>query len=222
LNDINLELDKGKCIGIAGDSGAGKSTIINLICGFYQPTNGKITVFGEDISHWNLAALRSNIASVSQDNHLLPDTLFENIRYSRLDASREEIYTAVEKAGLSEFIDSLPSGLDTVLTENGANLSGGQRQRISLARSLLKESPIYIFDEPTASLNPTTVNLVMDSIRELSREKSVIIISHDPTVLPLCDEIYLLKDGTIIEKGTPAELSTGRNYRELFRLGIEE
>ena len=222
LDDINLELDKGKCIGIAGDSGAGKSTIINLICGFYQPTNGKITVFGEDISHWNLAALRSNIASVSQDNHLLPDTLFENIRYSRLDASREEIYTAVEKAGLSEFIDSLPSGLDTVLTENGANLSGGQRQRISLARACLKESPIYIFDEPTASLNPTTVNLVMDSIRELSREKSVIIISHDPTVLPLCDEIYLLKDGTIIEKGTLAELSTGRNYRELFRLGIEE
>jgi ABC-type bacteriocin/lantibiotic exporter with double-glycine peptidase domain len=123
----------------------------------------------------------------------------------------------VKKAGLSEFIDALPDGFDTVLTENGANLSGGQRQRISLARAYLKEATIYIFDEPTASLDPATVNLVTDSIRKLIGEKSVVIISHDPKILELCDEIYLLREGMIIEKGAPEEISAGRNFSELFR-----
>ncbi len=218
LDSVNLTLPPGKCIGIAGDSGAGKTTVVELICGFYQPGKGNLSVFSHDINDWELAALRSNIAYVSQDSHLLPVTLFENIRYSRLDASREKVYTVTRKAGLSEFIDSLPSGLDTVLTENGANLSGGQRQRISLARAYLREAAIYIFDEPTASLDPVTVNLVMDSIRELIGEKSVIIVSHDSAILELCDEIYLLREGMVIEKGSPEEISTSRNYRELFRI----
>ncbi|MFC1946334.1 ABC transporter ATP-binding protein [Chloroflexota bacterium] len=217
LDSINLILPPGKCIGIAGDSGAGKTTIVELICGFYEPDKGKRSVFGEDIADWELAALRSKIAYVSQDGYLLPVTLMENIRYSRLDASPEEVYAAAEKAGLSDFIDTLPGKLDTVLTENGANLSGGQRQRISLARAYLKEAPIYIFDEPTASLDPATVNLVTDSIRKLIGEKSVVIISHDTAILTMCDEIYLLRDGAVIEKGTPDELSSSKNYRELFR-----
>lgn len=221
LDGINLFLPPGKCIGIAGNSGAGKTTIVELICGFYEPEKGTLSVFGEDISDWELAALRSKIAYVSQDSYLLPVTLMENIRYSRLDASREEIYVATKKAGLSEFIDSLPSGLDTVLTENGANLSGGQRQRISLARANLKDASIYIFDEPTVSLDPATVNLVMNSIIELSREKSVIIISHDPAALTICDEIYLMRKGVVIEKGVPEEISDGKNYRELFRIEEE-
>ncbi len=222
LKDVNLELHSGKCIGIVGDSGAGKSTIVNLICGFYQIDSGKISIFDEDISAWNLDALRSNIAYVSQDTNILPGTIFENIQYGRLESSREEVYDAAQKAGLSDFINSLPSGFDMVLSEDGGNLSGGQRQRISLARAYLKKASIYILDEPTAALDPAAESFVMGSIREIVKDKSVIVISHNLKTLEICDDIYLIKDGVVLEKGTIDELLVNRkHYYDLFKYHLE-
>lgn len=222
LHDLSLELTEGKSIGIIGDSGAGKSTIVNLICGFYQVENGSISFFGKDISAWNLEGLRSNIAYVSQDIHILPGTIFENIQYSRLTSSEEEVYDAVQKAGLSDFIINLPSGYNTVLKENGDNLSGGQRQRISLARAFLKNAPIYIFDEPTASLDPATEKLVIKSIQEIRKDKSIIIISHNLEPLKICDEIYLIKDGKVTDKGTFETILVNReSYNNQYKNHLE-
>ncbi|MBN2239482.1 MAG: ABC transporter ATP-binding protein [Dehalococcoidales bacterium] len=217
LRDISLDLPRGKCIGIAGDSGAGKSTIINLVCGFYPVDTSGVSVFREDISGWNLVDLRSNIAYVSQDSYILPETLLENIRYGRPESSIDEVTDAAYKAGLVPFIDSLPDGLDTVLSESGSNLSGGQRQRISLARAALKDASIYIFDEPTSSLDPETEKFVIDNIIDLMTSKSVIVISHSINTLRICDQVYLVQEGVITETGTVEDLlaEEGRFY-ELF------
>lgn len=217
LDNVSFQLRKGKCIGIAGDSGAGKSTILNLICKFYAANEGSVSISGHDISDWNPDALRSNITYVSQESRILPGTVFENIQYGRLDASREEVVEAAKKAGLHDFINGLPLGFDTVLSENGTNLSGGQRQRIELARAFLRNAPIFVFDEPTSALDPETEKFVINSLQDILKQKSVIIISHKLSTLKICDEIYLIQDGTIKEKGSvDLLLSSKGEFYNLF------
>lgn len=198
LTDINLEIKKGQCAALMGESGAGKSTIINLICGFYPVTTGNIRLFGRDIRQWDLESLRQHISYVPQETCLLPGSLSENVRYGKWDATDDEIVSALEKAGLTDFVRSLPDGVNTILAEDGSNLSGGQRQRIGLARVFLRSaSKLLIFDEPTASLDPQTEKFVLDSIKEFARDKAVIYISHKAGTYDFCDVIYHLKNGTV-------------------------
>lgn len=198
LNNISLEVTKGQCVALMGESGAGKSTVINLICGFYPVTNGKIKLFGKDINQWNLETMRKNISYVPQETFLFPGSLSENIRYGKWDATDDEIASSLEKAGLTDFVNSLPDGVNTTITEDGSNLSGGQKQRISLARVFLRStSKLLIFDEPTASLDPQTEKFVLDSIKEFSKNKAVIYISHKTGTYDFCDVIYNLKNGMI-------------------------
>ena len=198
LNNINLEVKKGHCVALMGESGAGKSTIINLICGFYTVTDGKIKLFGKDIHQWNLETLRQNISYVPQETFLFPGSLSENIRYGKWNATDDEITEALKKAGLADFVKSLPDGVNTILSEDGSNLSGGQRQRIGLARVFLRSTTkLLIFDEPTASLDPQTEKIVLNSIKEFSKNKAVIYISHKTGTYNFCDVIYHLKNGTV-------------------------
>ncbi len=197
LSGVSFGLDKGQCIGISGKSGAGKTTLTNLLCGFYSVDSGNVEVLGRDIRDWNLNSLRGHIAYVSQDNPVISGTLLENIRYGKPDATREQILNAARRAGLSEFIDGSSLGLDTPLNENGGNLSGGQRQRVDLARAFLRDAQILIFDEPTSALDADTEAIVLNSLRELVRDKAAIIISHRPSTLDICERVYHLEDGVV-------------------------
>lgn len=220
LKDFELQLDKGKCIGIVGSSGAGKTTIVHLICGLYEVEQGSISIFDHDIKDWNLEQLRSKIAYVSQETYILPSTIYENVRFGNLDATKEEVENAIQMAGLQTFIDSLKDGYDTVLSEDGDNLSGGQRQRLSIARAFLRNASIYIFDEPTASLDPETEEQVLREIENIIKFKNIaaIIISHNIRTLRNCDEIYFIREGTVIEKGSINELTDkkGEFYNQFY------
>lgn len=220
LKDFELQLDKGKCIGIVGSSGAGKTTIVHLVCGLYEVEQGSISIFDHDIKDWNLEQLRSKIAYVSQETYILPGTIYENVRFGNLDATKEEVENAIQMAGLQTFIDSLKDGHDTVLSEDGDNLSGGQRQRLSIARAFLRNASIYIFDEPTASLDPETEEQVLREIESIIKFKNIaaIIISHNIKTLRNCDEIYFIREGTVIEKGSINELTDkkGEFYNQFY------
>ncbi len=220
LKDFELQLDKGKCIGIVGSSGAGKTTIVHLICGLYEVEQGSISIFDHDIKDWNLEQLRSKIAYVSQETYILPGTIYENVRFGNLDATKEEVENAIQMAGLQTFIDSLKDGYNTVLSEDGDNLSGGQRQRLSIARAFLRNASIYIFDEPTASLDPETEEQVLREIESIIKFKNIaaIIISHNIKTLRNCDEIYFIREGTVIEKGSINELTDkkGEFYNQFY------
>lgn len=220
LKNFNLQLNKGKCIGIVGNSGVGKTTVIQLICGLYEAEKGKISIFGRDISDWNLEQLRSKIAYVSQESYIIPGTIYENVQLSNLNATKEDIENAIQMAGLKEFVDSLKDGYNTVLSEDGSNLSGGQRQRLSIARAFLRDASIYIFDEPTASLDPDTEKQVIEEINNIIKVKNVssIIISHNIRALKNCDEIYYIRDGMVLEKGSMVELISKRGefYNQFY------
>jgi len=201
FESLDLQIKKGQCVGIVGGSGAGKSTIAQLLCGLYEPEAGKIELFGQDIRDLDLEDLRSNISYVSQQTYIMPGTIYENIRFADLNASEGDVAEAVRRTKLKDFIDTLPEGLHTVLSEDGDNLSGGQRQRVSLARSFLKNSPVYIFDEPTASLDPETEKQIVRQTDEAVRQDGVtsIIISHNSKTIENCDKIYTIREGIIYD-----------------------
>jgi len=198
---LDLKIKKGQCIGIAGSSGAGKSTIVQLLSGLYETDAGRIELFGQDIQGLDLENLRSHISYVSQQTYIMPGTIYDNIRFNNLNASEDEIIRAVEWAGLKDYINALPNGLRTILSEDGGNLSGGQRQRISLARAFLRNSVIYIFDEPTSALDPDTEKLIVQKIDEVVRQNNItsIIISHNIKTIENCDKIYYLREGKIYD-----------------------
>ncbi|MCL1794510.1 MAG: ABC transporter ATP-binding protein/permease [Oscillospiraceae bacterium] len=200
LENLNLQIKKGQCIGIVGESGAGKSTIVQLLSGLYETDTGKIELFEQDIRNLDLEDMRSHISYVSQQTYIMPGTIYENIQFNNLNASEKDIERAIERAGLKDFIDMLPDGLNTVLSEDGDNLSGGQRQRISLARAFLRNSFVYIFDEPTSSLDPETEKQIVRQIDEVVRQDGItsIIISHNDKTIENCDEIYRIHEGKIL------------------------
>ncbi len=199
IDRMDFCLEQGECVGIVGESGAGKSTIMDLICGLYEINEGELKLFGQDIKMLNLSDVREKIAYISQQSYLFPGTILENLRLADPDADEEQIWKALVKAGMEEYVSSLPEGIQTMLSEAGNNLSGGQRQRFSLAQAFLRKAVIYIFDEPTAALDSDMEVKVIESIMALVRNEKVaaIIISHNLRDLQYCDWVYRLEAGRL-------------------------
>jgi ABC-type multidrug transport system fused ATPase/permease subunit len=218
LDKFNLNIKNKKSIGIVGTSGSGKSTIINIICGFYPYESGQVKVFGDEVKDSDLYAIREHISLVTQDTYLYPISIYENLRYGRLDATDEEIIEAAKKANAHDFIMKLPEGYNTILTEGGRNLSGGQKQRLALARAILKNAPILLLDEPTSGLDLDAENIFIDALKNISKEKTIIIIAHRFSTLKIADKIVVLDNGEIIENGSYDELINNEGlFNEMYK-----
>lgn len=206
LKNINLEIQAGETIAIVGPTGAGKTTICSLIPRFYDVTEGSITIDGIDIRKMTKRSLRSQIGIVQQDVFLFTGTLRENIAYGKLDATDEEIWDAVRRAHLEEFVSGLPDGLDTQVGERGMKLSGGQKQRIAIARMFLKNPPILILDEATSALDTETERLIQQALDELAENRTTLVIAHRLATIRNADRIIVIDEHGIAEEGTREEL----------------
>jgi len=206
LNEIDLQVRAGQTIALVGPTGAGKSTLVNLLPRFYPIAGGRITVDGQPLESIPLGFLRSQIAVVSQEPFLFNGTIRENILYGRLDATEAELITAAETANAAEFIRRLPDGFDTRVGERGIRLSVGEKQRISIARALLKDAPILILDEATASVDTATERLIQEALKRLMSNRTSFVIAHRLGTIRDADLIAVLKDGRIVERGTHSEL----------------
>ena len=201
IKDINLEIKGNTMTAFVGHSGAGKSTIINLLPRFYDPQEGYIQIDGQNIREVSLASLRKNLSLVSQDVILFDDTVKKNIQYAKSNATEEQIIKACEFAAADEFIKKLPKGYETLIGENGVRLSGGQKQRISIARAILKESPIILLDEATSSLDSESEEIVQNAINNLTKNKTTLVIAHRLSTIHNADKIIVMKNGKTINSG---------------------
>jgi ABC-type multidrug transport system fused ATPase/permease subunit len=217
LDNVSFKLAKGSMTAIVGPSGSGKSTILKLICGFYKPSVGSMKLFDRDFNDYKLEDLRSQISYMSQESYLYPSTIAENIAIGNKDATRDEIITAAKAAHAHEFITKLPQGYDTFAGEKGNFLSGGQCQRIALARMILKDSPIILLDEPTASLDPKSEAFIQDSLKKLTKNKTILVVAHRLSTIKEAQQILVLENASIKERGTHEEL-IGRDglYKKLY------
>lgn len=206
LKNVNLDIPAGQKVGMVGHSGAGKSTIVQLLLRFSDVTSGSIKISGQDIRDITQESLRESIAYVPQEPLLFHRSLRENIAYGKIDATDDEIRSAAKKAHALEFIDQLPHGLDTTVGERGVKLSGGQRQRIAIARAILKDAPILVLDEATSALDSESEKLIQASLNELMKGRTAIVIAHRLSTIQKMDRIVVLNDGKIVEDGTHAEL----------------
>ena len=217
IKDINFYANGGSTTALVGHSGAGKSTIINLIPRFYVPGDGIINIDEQNINDVKLSSLRKNISLVSQDIILFDDTVRANIAYAKLEASDKEIKKACDFAAATEFIEKLPKSYETIIGENGIKLSGGQKQRISIARAILKDSPIILLDEATSSLDADSEEKVQNAIMNLTKNKTTIVIAHRLSTILRADKIVVLSEGKIVESGTHNELlQNSKIYKNLY------
>ncbi len=209
----------GEIVAVVGPSGAGKTTLVNLVPRFYDVTAGAIQIDGIDLRDYKLSSLRENISIVSQETFLFNDTVFDNIAYGKPDAKEEEVIAAAKTALADEFIERLPDGYRTVIGERGVKLSGGQRQRLAIARALLKNAPILILDEATSHLDSESERLVQAALTELMKKRTVLVIAHRLSTVRDASRIVVLDQGHIVETGTHEELLAGRGlYRHLYEL----
>ncbi|MCR5120307.1 MAG: ABC transporter ATP-binding protein/permease [Lachnospiraceae bacterium] len=206
LKDVTFDIPQGSTTAIVGPSGSGKTTICNLIARFYDVSKGEISLGGVDVRKYSLDSLLSNISMVFQNVYLFNDTIRANICFGRDNVTEEEMIDAAKKARCHDFIMELPNGYDTVIGEGGGTLSGGQKQRVSIARAILKNSPIIILDESTASIDPENEHLIQGALTELSKGKTVIIIAHRLATIEAADQILVVDDGHIAERGRHEEL----------------
>ncbi|WP_231571598.1 ABC transporter ATP-binding protein [Gordoniibacillus kamchatkensis] len=206
LSGVNLAIRAGETIALVGPSGAGKSTLCSLIPRFYEIDGGSITIDGLDIRRMTQRSLRSQIGIVQQDVFLFNGTIRDNIGYGRLGASEADIWEAARRAHLEALLHSLPDGLDTVIGERGLKLSGGQRQRLAIARMFLKNPPILILDEATSALDTETEQIIQQSLEELSRSRTTLIIAHRLATIRHADRIVVVTEDGIAEEGRHAEL----------------
>jgi len=206
LNSVNIKMLGGKMTSIVGHSGAGKSTILNLIPRFYDSISGDIKIDNQSIYKCTISSLRKNISLVSQDTTLFDDTIRNNIAYANLDASQKEIEEAAKNSFASEFIDKLPNKYETIIGENGTRLSGGEKQRLSIARAMLKKSQIILLDEATSSLDAETENKIQEAISFLTKDRTTIVIAHRLSTILNSDRIYVMDSGKVVDEGTHGEL----------------
>lgn len=206
LKNVSLQVKPGQMIALVGPTGSGKSTLVNLLPAFYEPTAGRISVDGQDISTVTLASLREHISVVSQEPFLFNGTIRENIAYGKLNATEDELIAAAKAANCYEFITRLVEGFDTSVGERGVKLSVGEKQRVSIARALLKNSPILILDEATASVDTATERLIQEALEHLMRGRTSFVIAHRLSTIRKADQILVLRQGEIIERGTHEEL----------------
>ncbi|MFC5269987.1 ABC transporter ATP-binding protein [Adhaeribacter terreus] len=222
LKDISFSIEAGQHIGICGPTGSGKTTIASLIPRFYEPDAGRILIDGKDIKDYKLEGLRIQISFVLQETVLFYGTIRENIAYGRPEATEDEITEAAGKANAHDFICRLPLGYDTLVGERGMTLSGGERQRIGIARAIVRNSPILILDEPTASLDTEVEKSVMDALENLMKGRTVITITHRLCNLVKANKILVINNGVIAEEGTHDELlKRGKLYAELYQIQEE-
>ncbi|EAW7177702.1 ABC transporter ATP-binding protein [Listeria monocytogenes] len=218
LNHINLSIKAGETVAFVGPSGAGKTTICNLLPRFYDVSAGEITIDGENIKRFTLPSLRAQIGVVQQDVFLFSGTVRENIAYGKLDASEEEIEHVVKLAHLSKVVEEMPDGLDTIIGERGVKLSGGQKQRLAIARMFLKNPPILILDEATSALDTETEQVIQASLEELAEGRTTLIIAHRLATIKHADRIIVVNETGIAETGTHDELLAQDNgaYKRLY------
>jgi len=217
LNNISLEIEEKEKIALVGHSGAGKSTIFNLLLQFIKPAEGEIFYRGKNINDFEVEEWRNKIAWVPQSPHLFKGTIKSNIALSRLNATDKEIFEAAKKADIHETILSFPKGYETLVGEEGGKLSGGEVHRISLARAFLRDAEILLIDEPTANLDPVSEQIILSSIDKLTKNRTSIIIAHRLNTIMKADKIIVLSNGKIVESGTHESLlKTGKYYRDLY------
>lgn len=223
LDQVDLDIPQGRTVAIVGPTGSGKSTVTKLLLKFYRPQSGYVSIGGRDIAELNSQELRENIGLVSQDVFLFPGTVYENIAYAKIGATRDEVEAAARQAHATEFIDKLPAGFETRIGERGQKLSGGQRQRLSLARVILKNPKILILDEATSAVDNETEALIQKSLAEVSRGRTTIVIAHRLSTVTHADRIYVLAAGKVVESGTHHELlSRSGAYAQLWNLQVRQ
>lgn len=220
LHNIDFDVKKGKTIALVGNSGGGKSTIVNLLPRFYDIKSGSIKIDGVDIRNFSLESLRANISEVFQDNFLFSGTIRENIMMGKPNATDIELETVIKGAHLDEFLHTLEDGLDSVIGERGTTLSGGQRQRIAIARAMIKNAPIIILDEATSALDNKSEAIVQKALENLMRDKTVFVIAHRLSTIKNADTIIVINDGKLAEIGTHEELLQIENgqYKNLYEM----
>jgi subfamily B ATP-binding cassette protein MsbA len=221
LSNISFELQPGERVAIVGATGAGKSTLLGLVPRFYDPTQGQICIDGQDLRAYRLQSLRDRISLVLQDPLLLSGTIRDNIAFGRPDVTDEEVARAAVVANASEFIDKLPEGYDTPVSERGTTLSGGQKQRIAIARAVIREAPILLLDEPTSGLDSESERLVIDALEHAAQNRTTLIVAHRFATVRLAQRIIVMDAGRIVEMGTHAGLlaQNGR-YAWLYRMQL--
>ena len=208
---------------LVGLSGAGKSTILNLIPRFYDPTDGDIKIDNQSIYTKKLSSLRKNISLVSQETTLFDDTVLNNIKYANLDATDKEVNEAAKLSYSSEFIDTLPKKMNTLIGENGVRLSGGEKQRISIARAILKKSKIILLDEATSSLDAETEKKIQDAISFLTKDRTTLVIAHRLSTILNSDKIYVIDSGKVIGEGKHEDLiNNSETYKNFYEKQIQK
>ena len=223
LNSVNLKMMGEKMTALVGHSGAGKSTILNLIPRFYNINNGDIKIDNQSIYSSSVHSVRKGISLVSQDTTLFDDTIKNNISYANLDATQKEIEEAAKYSFASEFIEKLPKKYETIIGENGVRLSGGEKQRLSIARAILKKSPIILLDEATSSLDAETENKIQKAISYLTKGRTTIVIAHRLSTILNADKIYVIDKGNVIGEGKHEELlSTSQVYKNFYEKQIKK
>ena len=223
LRNINANFTGGKMTALVGHSGSGKSTLLNMIPRIYTPTDGIINFDDQDISKFSLASLRSQISIVDQNTTLFDDTVLNNIKYARPEATNEEIYQAAEQSMCTEFINNLESGYETMIGENGVKLSGGEKQRLSIARAFLKKSKIILLDEATSSLDSETEDKIQKALSKLTLNKTTIVIAHRLSTILNSDKIYVVDNGKIIDSGNHEKLLiNSKVYKNFYERQIKE